>query len=299
MLRSGIHFLVDGPILARSRQSYELVPRLFFLSAILFVADPFHPIGRFAIHLFLNSNMCQSRGRGGAMPMLLTRLNPNYVTWPNLLDGATPALYQTGTGYHDQSLAQRMSVPRGTRAGLERHTGTYCTGRSVPLKQGINAYITSEILDRPFGGGLRPASSDLQVLLAFQARCVDHKAITHVPSLHSLVSLIDLFRSDNFDIRDNSLLAAVVKHLLRFLNPADVEAREAFVPKDERARVNGSRTSRGRGQTKQYHCAIATQESHQLVEIVRCADGVDDEIEPALKRVQGSRLLRGDEVLRT
>ena len=39
------------------------------------------------------------------MPMLLTRLNPNYVTWPNLLDGATPALYQTGTGYHDQSLA--------------------------------------------------------------------------------------------------------------------------------------------------------------------------------------------------
>ena len=105
MLRSGIHFLVDGPILARSRQSYELVPRLFFLSAILFVADPFHPIGRFAIHLFLNSNMCQSRGRGGAMPMLLTRLNPNYVTWPNLLDGATPALYQTGTGYHDQSLA--------------------------------------------------------------------------------------------------------------------------------------------------------------------------------------------------
>src|SRR5437016_13071956 len=94
-----------------------------------------------------------------------------------------------------------MSVPRGTGAGLERYTGTYCTGRSVPLKQGINAYITSEILDRPFGGGLRPASSDLQVLLAFQARCVDHKAITHVPSLHSLVSLIDLFRSDNFDIQ--------------------------------------------------------------------------------------------------
>ena len=39
------------------------------------------------------------------MPMLLTRLNPNYVTRPNLLDGATPALCQTGTGYHDQSLA--------------------------------------------------------------------------------------------------------------------------------------------------------------------------------------------------
>ena len=112
MLRSGIHFLVDGPILARSRQSYELVPRLFFLSAILFIADAFHPIGRFAIHLFLNSNMCQSRGRRGAMPMLLTRLNPNHVAWPNLLDGATPALYQTGTGYHDQSLAQWMSVPR-------------------------------------------------------------------------------------------------------------------------------------------------------------------------------------------
>ena len=105
MLRSGIHFLVDGPILARSRQSYELVPRLFFLSAILFIADAFHPIGRFAIHLFLNSNMCQGRSWLGAMPVLLTRLDPNHVARPNLLDGATPALYQTGTGYHDQSLA--------------------------------------------------------------------------------------------------------------------------------------------------------------------------------------------------
>src|SRR5437667_1031379 len=192
-----------------------------------------------------------------------------------------------------------MSVPRGTGAGLERDTGTDCTGRIVPLKQGVNAYIASEILHRPFGGSLRPASSDLQVLLGFQARCVDHKAITHVASLHSLVGVIDLSCFDDFEIRDDSLLAAVVKHLLCFLNPADVGAREAFVPKDERACVDGSCTSRGRGQTKQYHCAIAAQESHQLVEIVRCADSVDDEVEPALKRVQGSRLLRGDEVLRT
>src|SRR2546428_5319838 len=192
-----------------------------------------------------------------------------------------------------------MSMPRGTGAGLERYTGTYCTGRSVPLKQGINAYITSEILDRPFGGSLRPASSDLQVLLAFQAPCVDHKAITHVASLHSLVSVIDLFRFDNFDIRDNSLLAAVVKHLLCFLNSADVGAREAFVPKDERACVDGSRSRRVGGQTEQYHCAIAVEESHRLAEIVLCADGVDDEVEATLKRVQGSGLLRGDEVLRT
>src|SRR5256885_16172095 len=105
MLRSCINFVVDAPIRARSRQSYELFLRFFVLSAILFVADPFHPIGRSAIHLFLNSNMCHGRGRRGAMPMLLTRLNPNYVTRPNLLDGATPALCQTGTGYHDQSLA--------------------------------------------------------------------------------------------------------------------------------------------------------------------------------------------------
>ena len=103
------------------------------------------------------------------MPMLLTRLDPNHVARLNLLDGATPALHQTGTGYHDQSLAQRMSVPRGTGVGLERDTGTYCTGRSVPLKQGINAYIASEILHRPSGGSLRPTSSDLQVLLDFQA----------------------------------------------------------------------------------------------------------------------------------
>ena len=70
-----------------------------------------------------------------------------------------------------------------------------------------------------------------------------------------------------FDIRDNSLLAAVVKHLLCLLNPADVGAREAFVPKDERARVDGGRGSRAGRQTEHYHCAIAAQESIQLVEI--------------------------------
>ncbi len=80
-------------------------------------------------------------------------------------DATTPALYQTGTSHHNQILAQRVSVPRGGGARLERDTGTDCTCRSVRLEQGIDAYIAGEILDRAFGGRLRPASSDLQVLL--------------------------------------------------------------------------------------------------------------------------------------
>ena len=42
---------------------------------------------------------------------------------PDFLDGASPALRPAATGRHDQSLAQRMSVPCGPGAGLECDAG--------------------------------------------------------------------------------------------------------------------------------------------------------------------------------
>ena len=53
------------------------------------------------------------------MPMFLTRRDPDHVTRPNFLDRAAPALYQAAASRHDQSLAQRVGVPRRPGAGLK------------------------------------------------------------------------------------------------------------------------------------------------------------------------------------
>jgi len=59
---------------------------------------PVSPVNRFAIKLFLNSDMCHRRDWSGAMPMFLGRRNPDYVARPNFLDRAFPALCPATTG---------------------------------------------------------------------------------------------------------------------------------------------------------------------------------------------------------
>jgi hypothetical protein len=46
----------------------------------LFVADLFHPVNRFAVELFLNGDVRHGRGWRGAVPMLLARREPDYVS---------------------------------------------------------------------------------------------------------------------------------------------------------------------------------------------------------------------------
>ncbi len=45
----------------------------------LFVADLFHPVGGLAVELFLDGDVCHSRGCRSAVPMLLTRREPDHV----------------------------------------------------------------------------------------------------------------------------------------------------------------------------------------------------------------------------
>src|SRR5437879_1642532 len=94
------------------------------LAHVLFVADLFHPLNRFALELFLNGDMGHRRGWSGAVPMLLARGNPDDVTRPNLLDRASPALCAATASRHDQSLPQRVGVPCRPSAGLEGDTST-------------------------------------------------------------------------------------------------------------------------------------------------------------------------------
>ena len=55
-------------------------------SPVLFVANLFHPLDVLVVQRFLNRDVCHRRRRRCTMPMLQTRLKPDYITGPNLLD---------------------------------------------------------------------------------------------------------------------------------------------------------------------------------------------------------------------
>ena len=60
---------------------------------VLLVADLFHPVDSLPVELFLNGDMSHGGGRHGTMPMLLTRREPDHITWPNFFNRAIPTLY--------------------------------------------------------------------------------------------------------------------------------------------------------------------------------------------------------------
>src|SRR5438105_13657355 len=96
--------------------------------------------------------MRHSAGCRGALLVFLTRLEPDHVPWPNVLDGNTPALDPAAAGRHDQGLAQRVAVPGGPSARLECDTGAAHACRIGCLEQGVNAYRAGKILGRSFAG---------------------------------------------------------------------------------------------------------------------------------------------------
>src|SRR5205807_3569521 len=116
-----------------------------WLRLVLLVTDLLQPVDRLAVELLLNGDVRHGRGRRGAVPVLLARREPDHVPRPDLLDRASPTLHAPAASHHDQSLTQRVGVPCGARAGLERDTGTDRAGRSAGLEQGINAHGASEI----------------------------------------------------------------------------------------------------------------------------------------------------------
>src|SRR5689334_22288363 len=87
---------------------------------ILFVADLFHPVDCLAIEPFLDGEVRHRGGRRRAVPMLLARRDPDHVTGTDVLDRTAPALCLAGAGGHDESLPERVGVPRGSSPRLER-----------------------------------------------------------------------------------------------------------------------------------------------------------------------------------
>jgi hypothetical protein len=123
----------------------------------LFVADLFHPVNRFAVELFHDSDVRHGRGCRGAVPMLLTRREPDHVPGSNFFLGrASPALCQAAASRHDQGLAQRVAVPCCPSAGFERDTGVECACRSVCLKQGSMRTVPVKYSAGPLLEGCEP-----------------------------------------------------------------------------------------------------------------------------------------------
>ena len=92
------------------------------LSAILFVADFFHPLDNLAIKFFLDGDVRHSRGWRGAVPVLLAGRNPDDVTRANFFNRAAPALGPAATGRDDERLAERVCMPCCARARLEGYS---------------------------------------------------------------------------------------------------------------------------------------------------------------------------------
>jgi hypothetical protein len=98
------------------------------------------------------------------MPVLHSRRERYNVTGPDLLHGATPSLDAATSCRHNESLAQRVGVPRRVCARLERHGVACSLGQLRAWKQRINADRAAEPIGRAFDGGLCANSCDYDLL---------------------------------------------------------------------------------------------------------------------------------------
>jgi hypothetical protein len=127
----------------------------------LFVGNLFHPIRRITIEPFYNGNVRHGSSCRGAVPMFFTRWKPDDVTGPNFFDGAAPTLSQAAACRYDQSLTQRMGVPRCASTRLECNAGGKHASWTVRFDQGINADGAGKIFGWSFAGRLGARSSNI------------------------------------------------------------------------------------------------------------------------------------------
>src|ERR687893_483685 len=105
-----------------------------------------HPGDSLAVKGLLNSDMRHGRGRRRAMPVLLARLEPDHISWTDLLDRAAFALDETVAGRDDEHLPKWMNVPRRARAGLKRYGVAGGTRRCLRREQGVDPHRAGEPL---------------------------------------------------------------------------------------------------------------------------------------------------------
>src|SRR5258708_1502179 len=72
----------------------------------------------------------------------------------------------------------------------------------------------------------------------FQRTHVDDEAVFHILLQQALVSFIDFLDGDDFDVRSNVVLTAIVEHLLSFNHAADHGAGDGSAFGNEREHVD-------------------------------------------------------------
>ena len=87
---------------------------------VLLVADRFHPVDNLPVEPSLNGHVRHRRCWRGAVPMFLTRREPDHITGPDFLDRPSPPLRPATASRHDQCLTERVRMPCGPRAGLRK-----------------------------------------------------------------------------------------------------------------------------------------------------------------------------------
>ena len=118
---------------------------------VLVVADLLQPIDGLAALRFLDGDVRHGGGRRGAVPVLFAGREPDDVAGTDLLDRAAIALRPAAPRRDDQGLPQRMGMPGGTRARLERDAGADGAGRIGRLEQRVDAHGPGKPIGRPYG----------------------------------------------------------------------------------------------------------------------------------------------------
>jgi len=103
-MREGIHRAYGTIPTTRSfvRAAFRRSGRL---RCVLRIGDRLEPSHVLAVERFLHGQVFHGVIWRGAMPMLFARREPDHVTGPDLLDGATPTLRETAASGYDQGLA--------------------------------------------------------------------------------------------------------------------------------------------------------------------------------------------------
>src|SRR3954454_17645696 len=73
---------------------------------------------------------------------------------------------------------------------------------------------------------------------ALEAVQVDDESVAHVALQHPLIRLVDLLDGNHLDVGGDSVLRAMVEHLLGLGDTADERALEAAAREDERERLD-------------------------------------------------------------
>ena len=127
------------------------------LPVVLLLADLLQPIDNLTVLLFLNCDVRHGRSGRCAVPVLLTRREPDHIAGADFLDRPTFTLRPTAARRNDQSLTERMRVPRGTSTRLKSYAGALNKRRIGRLKKRIDPTVPVNQSAGPLPEGCEPA----------------------------------------------------------------------------------------------------------------------------------------------